>query len=156
MATLTFQMRARPELSDALILLCPNAPFISNQNPDTGEYDYEHVEWQTHPDWIPPTKEEVETYLETIRTEWDTNMKYRLSRQVMYPSIGEQLDALWHAMDAGTMPKIEPMYSDIKAVKDQFPKNDPTVELVLRNDVNTFDVPISLPENPRDYDPEGF
>jgi hypothetical protein len=156
MAELTFQMKARPDLADALILLCPNAPFISNQNPDTGEYDYENVEWQTHPDWIPPTKEEVETYLETIRSEWDTNVKYQLSRKVKYPSIGEQLDSLWHAMDDGLIPKIEPMYSDIKSVKDQFPKGDPTVELVLKNDVNTFEVPISLPENPKNYNPEAF
>jgi hypothetical protein len=29
---------------------------------------------------------------------------------------------LWHAMDDGLIPKIEPMYSEIKAVKEQYPK----------------------------------
>ena len=47
---------------------------------------------------------------------------YRKLRQQDYPAIGEQLDALWHAMDQGTMPKAEPFYSDIKAVKDAHPK----------------------------------
>lgn len=39
------------------------------------------------------------------------------ARRQAYPAIGDQLDMLWHAMDAGVLPKIEPMYSDIKAVK---------------------------------------
>lgn len=43
-------------------------------------------------------------------------------RSLAYPSIGSQIDALWHAMDDGLLPKIEPMYSDIKSVKDKYPK----------------------------------
>lgn len=156
MAQLTYQMQARPDIADALILLCPNAPFMSNQNPETGEYDYENIEWQTHPDWIPPTKEEVHTYLSKIQVEWDTNVKYQISRRVTYPDVGEQLDALWHAMDEGILPKIEPMYSNIKATKEQFPKGDSSVELVLRNNAALYDVPISLPEIEKPYDPEGF
>lgn len=39
-----------------------------------------------------------------------------------YPPIGDQLDALWHAMDQNTLPRIEPFYSQIKAVKDRYPK----------------------------------
>ena len=31
-------------------------------------------------------------------------------------------DMLWHAMDDGLIPKIEPLYSEIKAVKDKYPK----------------------------------
>ena len=36
--------------------------------------------------------------------------------------MADQLDALWHAMDTGTTPKIEPFYSQIKLIKDKFPK----------------------------------
>lgn len=47
---------------------------------------------------------------------------YRKLRSAEYPALGDQLDALWHAMDAGQLPKIEPLYSDIKAVKDKYRK----------------------------------
>lgn len=47
---------------------------------------------------------------------------YDMQRKRHYPPISEQLDALWHAMDDGTLPKIEPFYSQIKEVKEQFPK----------------------------------
>lgn len=47
---------------------------------------------------------------------------YSERRSASYPGIEDQLDALWHAMDEGLIPKIEPMYSQIKAVKEQYPK----------------------------------
>lgn len=43
-------------------------------------------------------------------------------RRMGYPSLGDQFDMLWHAMDDGIIPKIEPLYSEIKAVKDKHPK----------------------------------
>ena len=43
-------------------------------------------------------------------------------RMLAYPPIGEQLDALWRAMDDGRLPKIAEFYNPIKAVKDRFPK----------------------------------
>ena len=50
------------------------------------------------------------------------NEDYRKLRAVEYPSLTDQLDALWHAMEAGTIPKIEPIYTQIQLVKDKFPK----------------------------------
>lgn len=47
---------------------------------------------------------------------------YRKLREEEYPKLGDQLDALWHAMDQNILPRIEPFYSDIKAVKDRYPK----------------------------------
>lgn len=47
---------------------------------------------------------------------------YKKLRRMNYPSVGEQLDALWHAMNNGESTKIEPFYSIIKAVKDKYPK----------------------------------
>jgi hypothetical protein len=43
-------------------------------------------------------------------------------RMLAYPPIGDQLDALWRAMDDGRLPKIAEFYNPIKAVKDRFPK----------------------------------
>ena len=42
-------------------------------------------------------------------------------RRAVYPSIEDQLDMLWHAMDDDAGKRLEPFYSTIKAVKDQFP-----------------------------------
>jgi hypothetical protein len=47
---------------------------------------------------------------------------YVRARKAAYPSVQEQLDWLWHAMDRGDMSKVEPFYGHIKAVKTNFPK----------------------------------
>lgn len=39
-----------------------------------------------------------------------------------YPSISEQLDLLWHAMDVGEIPKATLWYNTIKSVKNKYPK----------------------------------
>jgi hypothetical protein len=41
----------------------------------------------------------------------------------IYPEIGNQLDALWHAMDRGDLPKVPEFYDPIKEVKDRHPKS---------------------------------
>jgi hypothetical protein len=120
-----FKFSTRPQLVEALALLCPGSSFRSDENPETGDYDYDHVVWMHEDtDWVPPSKEVVEAYLAKIQAEWDEKIKYQQLRKVSYPDIGAQLDALWHAMDEGVIPKIEPMYSEVKAVKDQFAKGD--------------------------------
>lgn len=52
----------------------------------------------------------------------DRSIGYADRRRAEYPKTSEQLDQLWHAMDKGIIPKIEPMYSDILAVKQRHPK----------------------------------
>lgn len=47
---------------------------------------------------------------------------YSVQRAAEYPPIGDQLGNLWDAMKAGTLPKVEPFYSQIQAVKDKYPK----------------------------------
>lgn len=47
---------------------------------------------------------------------------YDQQRRLAYPSVGDQLDMLWHAMNAGQLPPAEPWYTAVKAVKDQYPK----------------------------------
>lgn len=55
------------------------------------------------------------------------NMDYRLARFQAYPNIGEQLDMLWHAMDRDEIPKAEPFYSTLKAVKLAYPPDNSVV-----------------------------
>lgn len=47
---------------------------------------------------------------------------YSQARRSMYPRVEEQLDMLWHAMDSLQIPRAEPFYTEIKAVKDANPK----------------------------------
>lgn len=49
---------------------------------------------------------------------------YQVRRAQEYPSVTEQLDMLWHAMNNGTAEKVEPFYSQIKAVKEKHPKSN--------------------------------
>ncbi|MDO7909503.1 hypothetical protein Q6A49_03040 [Pseudomonas sp. 22-AL-CL-001] len=44
------------------------------------------------------------------------------AREEDYPPLAEQLDMLWHAMDQGATPKVEPFYSTLHAVKQKYPK----------------------------------
>jgi|5B_taG_2_1085324.scaffolds.fasta_scaffold29311_2 hypothetical protein len=44
-------------------------------------------------------------------------------RMGMYPKISEQLDALWHDIDNGTLDKNGEFYNMLKTVKDSYPKS---------------------------------
>jgi hypothetical protein len=68
-----------------------------------------------------PTEEEVSAEIAKLQAEYDAEF-YRLVRAEQYPSIGDQLDMLWHAMEADPAQRLEPFYTSIKAVKDQNPK----------------------------------
>jgi hypothetical protein len=63
-----------------------------------------------------------------IRARWKANdaevkkTAYVTNRKDEYPSIADQLDMLWHSMDDGQMPRIEPFYSTIADVKKKYPK----------------------------------
>ena len=61
-------------------------------------------------------------------SERDSN-NYRINVTIAegYKSVGEQLDLLWHDIDAGKFgdtAKTGEWYKDIKAVKDRFTKTD--------------------------------
>lgn len=48
--------------------------------------------------------------------------KYADRRRLEYPSLEDQLDALWHSMNNDESKRLEPFYSMIKSVKDGDPK----------------------------------
>ena len=61
-----------------------------------------------------PTEEEIESKI--------ASMSYARNRQSEYPEIAEQLDQLWHAIDAGKLDKTSDFYKTLKKVKDDSPK----------------------------------
>ena len=52
----------------------------------------------------------------------ELTMTYSDHRASSYPSIPDQLDMLWHAMDTGILPKVDSFYSINKSVKEKYPK----------------------------------
>lgn len=52
----------------------------------------------------------------------DLTNDYKVARAYDYPALTDQLDAFWHAMDRGEMPKVQPFYDQIKATKEKYPK----------------------------------
>ena len=53
---------------------------------------------------------------------WTDPQQYRFDRDQLYPSIKDQLDMLWHAIDGDTLDKTSDFYTTLKQVKDDNPK----------------------------------
>ena len=96
-------------IAKALTSLRPGAQWVLRG--DT----YEGLEWLDQVQ-TKPTAEEITAEVARLQTEW-TATQYQRDRVPAYPSIGDQLDALFHA---GVFPAE--MAARIQAVKDQFPK----------------------------------
>ena len=77
---------------------------------------YTFIDGQT-----PPTEEAIQAKLTELQTDYDAK-KYQRDRQPEYPNIGDQLDMLYHAIDAGKVNKTSDFYKALKAVKDKHPK----------------------------------
>ena len=52
-----------------------------------------------------------------------TVLGYKVLRAKEYPSIKEQLDMIWHAIDEDKLDRTSDFYLRLKAVKDEFPKD---------------------------------
>ena len=72
-----------------------------------------------------PTQAELDAAWAQVETDRTAN-SYKESRANAYPTIGDQLDMLWHAVDTGdwTAAKVKTteFYTALKAVKDANPK----------------------------------
>ncbi len=81
---------------------------------------YESLEWRDiHV--LKPTLAQLEAaHAEAVALE--AKVAYKAQRAKEYPSIQDQLDMLWHSMDAGTFPKSSLFFNTIKAIKDKYPK----------------------------------
>ena|SRR6056300_521373 len=94
---------------DALLRLRPEGRF------SVCDDDYDTIVSYSE-DVTIPTREELEAEMLVVQAEKDS-VAYRDARNFAYPSIGDQLDALFHA---GVFP--EEMAAKIQAVKDAYPK----------------------------------
>lgn len=101
-------------IANALLELRPGATWSMS-----GE-TYEGLNW-TDEVQTKPTKQEVEDKVVELIADFQSK---QYQRDRVYPSIGDQLDMLWHAIDNGTLNKTSQFYTAIKAVKDAYPKSE--------------------------------
>ena len=96
-------------ITQAIVSLRPGARFILVND------DYAGLEWL---DTVQskPTPEEIDTEIARLQV-LQRNTQYCLDRAAAYPSIGDQLDALFHA---GVFPAD--MAAQIQTIKDRYPK----------------------------------
>jgi hypothetical protein len=96
-------------ITDAIQSLYPGAEWVLQG--DT----YEGLLWK---DRVIPKPTEQELSAEVLRLQNDWNAKsYQRLRAPEYPSIGDQLDALWKGGDAAAE-----MLTKVQAVKNKYPK----------------------------------
>jgi len=68
-----------------------------------------------------PSDSDVDKKLKELEDEY-ASQKYARARKLLYPEIGDQLDALYHDMTSGKGDKTGEWYKAIKKVKDDNPK----------------------------------
>ena len=79
--------------------------------------------WKS-PDKTQPSQSAIEAKMVELQEEWDSQA-YARKRAQEYPELAEQLDLLWHAIDAGTLDDRDhrnKFYSMLKKVKMDNPK----------------------------------
>jgi len=99
-----------------ILKINPNAQFtVKGEDIDTCE-----IEW--HNGTTPISKADIEAKMVEVQADYDAK---QYQRDRVYPSIGDQLDMLWHSIDQN--PALKSQYFDfyeaIKAVKVKHPKN---------------------------------
>ena len=76
--------------------------------------DVKKITW--HNDTKPIAEKDILAKQKELQAEYDAN-KYQRDRAVAYPSIGDQLDMIYHAGQGG-----DAFQKAIKAIKDKYPK----------------------------------
>jgi len=102
------------DITKAILKINPSAEVSVNAN------DINQITW--HNGTTPIPKADIEAKMVEVQAEYDAN---QYQRDRVYPSIGDQLDMLWHSIDQNPALKSEyfEFYEAIKAVKVKHPKN---------------------------------
>ena len=98
----------------AILKINPNAEVSVNAD------DINQINW--HNGTTPIPKADIEAKMVEVQADYDAK---QYQRDRVYPSIGDQLDMLWHSIDKNPSLKSEyfEFYEAIKAVKVKHPKN---------------------------------
>ena len=103
-------------ITKAILKINPNAE-VTVRGDDINTCE---IEW--HNGTTPISKADIQAKMVEVQAEYDAN---QYQRDRVYPSIGDQLDMLWHSIDKNPSLKSEyfEFYEAIKAVKVKHPKN---------------------------------
>ena len=101
-------------IEKAILKINPNAEFSVNAN------DINQITWLNGT--TPISVSDIQAKMVEVQADYDAN---QYQRDRVYPSIGDQLDMLWHSIDQNPKLKSEyfEFYEAIKAVKVKHPKN---------------------------------
>ena len=101
---------------NAILKINPNAVVTVRGN----DINTCEIEW--HNGTTPISKADIQAKMVEVQAEYDAN---QYQRDRVYPSIGDQLDMLWHSIDQNPALKSQyfEFYEAIKAVKVKHPKN---------------------------------
>ena len=89
---------------------------IRNTHPTVVSINGENQAWNENGVLVELNESQIATELARLQAEFEAK-EYQRKRVVEYPSIGDQLDALFHA---GVFPSD--MAEQIQAIKDKYPK----------------------------------
>ena len=95
-------------ITSAILAINPKAEVSVLEN------DVKQITW--HNDTTPISETDILAKQKELQTAYDNN-KYQRDRAVAYPSIGDQLDMIYHAGQGG-----DAFQKAIKAVKEKYPK----------------------------------
>jgi len=95
-----------------------------NKIPNKDRMQYQHIKIIKDGATI-PSESDVNAKIQELKGTNSTSSNYEKQRRNAYPSIGDQLDMLWHSIDQNPKLKSEyfEFYEAIKAIKVKHPKN---------------------------------
>ena len=101
---------------EAILKINPNAKVVVRGN----DINTCEIEW--HNGTTPISVSDIQAKMVEVQAEYDAN---QYQRDRVYPSIGDQLDMLWHSIDQDPTLKSKyfTFYEAIKSVKVKNPKN---------------------------------
>ena len=90
------------------------------------DYIYGKGNWKTIPIAQPKVQPFQKAQWNDAKHKWEIidnpDLDYSDKRQISYPTLAEQLDSLWHAIDSGVDLKQSDFYKKNREVKQKFPK----------------------------------
>ena len=102
-------------IASALSSLRPGSEYVIR-----GEV-YSGIEWDDVNKDPVPTEAEIDDEIVRMQAVFDAN-EFQRDRASEYPELKEQFDLLWHAIDDDALDKTSDFYTQLKAIKDAYPK----------------------------------